>query len=146
MVHVVTRHGEKIKVADHIARVSNLFASMMDDNDDDIPLPWSAEQVHQVVHILTMMTDNSVTIHQCFTNLLLTRDLLTAISQVLPLLDFIDAHPAMTLIHTFIRNTFASATTPDDVIRMCYDTFEDLPPTKQHAIFEICLTHFFFSS
>ena len=142
MVQVVTRHGEKINVADRVARVSNLFASMMDENgDEDIPLPWEADQVHQVIYILIVLTDASATIHQCFPNLSLTRDILTAISKVLPLLDFIDAQPAVTLIHTFIRETFASATTPEDVIQICFEAFDEMPPTKQRAIFELCLTY-----
>lgn len=145
MVHLTTTWGDRVFVTDRVARQSQLFASMLDDNgDEDIPVPWSPDQVKQVVHIMTVLTDEpDLSAGRFFPDAGSTRELLTQISTVLPLLDFVAVQPAIDVLHAFIHQTFDSCKTPDDVIRICFEptVYARLPPPQQRAVYETCLTH-----
>lgn len=146
MVTFSTRFGELVHVPDHVAQVSTLFVTMMEEDvesHDTIPLPWTLDEVTEVVRILTLTAQGPAGVDRLFPDVQTPREMLTKISTVLPLLDFIDARPVLEMMQGYITLTFIDARTPDDVIRLCFDAavYAGLTPTQQSEIYETCLAY-----
>ncbi len=158
MVWMLANDGQRFYISNEEALLSDLFAAVMSDNEDDDEIPVVGLSPQHVAQSMCMLQSLHANRHawyfkdvadstlaalcvECLPHMKTAQSLpmhtqIAHAKHVLLIADYLAIIPAVNMAHGFIRHTLARAQTVDDVVDMMFsaEEFATLAPAQQHTI------------